>query len=168
MTNRIVIINEGKIVADGHSDELRRDAMRENRYRVELGPNGTDAGDALRSLAGVSSVDRSEESNGSNAAWIVKTPLDRDPRKEINELARSKGWDLLELHAEQPTLEEAFIELTGKADLKTPAGSLHLPYDPEDGMLEAFAAGAERAEGWPPDHLRLTSFEVVVPSGEEG
>jgi ABC-2 type transport system ATP-binding protein len=110
VTNRIVIINEGRIVADGESDELRRSAMKENRYRVAVSSNGTDAKAGLEKLAGVSSVDRCEDED----AWIVKSPIGRDLRRDINELARAQGWDLLELHPEQPTLEEAFIRLTEK------------------------------------------------------
>jgi ABC-2 type transport system ATP-binding protein len=110
VTNRIVIIHEGKIVADGEVDELRKRAMRENRYRVELAANGTDTGEALRSLSGVTAV----KNDAGGASWILRSALDRDLRKDINALARTKGWDLLELALERPTLEEAFIELTGK------------------------------------------------------
>jgi ABC-2 type transport system ATP-binding protein len=111
MTNRIVIINEGRIVADGNVAELRQRAMQENRYRVELAANGADTGAALKSISGVTAVD-----SDMGSSWIVRSALDRDPRRDINELARSKGWDLLELAVERPTLEEAFIELTGKED----------------------------------------------------
>jgi ABC-2 type transport system ATP-binding protein len=109
ITDRIVIINEGIIVADGQVGELRKKARRANRYRVDLGSVGADAQGALQSIAGVISV--TSAGNGA-APWIVEAPLDRDPRKDINELARSKGWDLLVLHPEEPSLEEAFIELT--------------------------------------------------------
>jgi len=112
ITDRIVIINEGKIVADGRVGELRKRARRANRWRVELGSPGDDALEALRSISGVTSV--ASAANGTEAPFIVEAPLDKDPRHEINALARSKGWDLLQLHAEEPTLEEAFIELTGK------------------------------------------------------
>jgi len=114
VTSRIVIINEGRIVADGKAEELRRSAMHENRYRVGLGSNGADAQGALRGIDGVKSVDRSADSEEGADTWIVKSALDRDLRRAINEVAREKGWDLLELHPERPTLEEAFIALTGK------------------------------------------------------
>jgi ABC-2 type transport system ATP-binding protein len=110
ITDRIVIINEGAIVADGRVGELRKQAMQTNRYRVELGSAGPEAREALQSIAGVESV--TADGNGTSTPWIVTSALDRDLRKAINELARAKGWDLLELHPEQPSLEEAFIELT--------------------------------------------------------
>ncbi|MGH2570365.1 MAG: hypothetical protein ACRDGR_04025, partial [bacterium] len=112
ITDRIAIIHEGRIVADGLVGELRRGARQANRWRVDLGPAGGDARNALQSIRGVTSVTPAV-GNGAEAPWIVTAPLDRDLRQDINELARTKGWDLLELHHEEPTLEEAFIELTG-------------------------------------------------------
>jgi gliding motility-associated transport system ATP-binding protein len=111
VTNRIVIINNGKIVADGMADDLRRSSMSAKRFRVHLSGDGAEAGDALRGVTGVSGVDRAP--NGADT-WLVTSPLTADPRRGINELARTKGWDLLELTEETPTLESAFIELTGK------------------------------------------------------
>jgi ABC-2 type transport system ATP-binding protein len=82
-----------------------------NRTIVELAEADGEASSALRSIPGVSAVDRA---NHGTAAYVVSSPLERDVRPDINQLARSRGWLLLELHTETPTLEEAFIELTGK------------------------------------------------------
>lgn len=110
VTDRIVIIHEGRIVADGQTDELRRNAMRETRTRVVLSANAPDALGALKSIPGVVAVDAAEE----GGALLLRSALDRDPRREINELARARGWDVLELSPERPSLEQAFIELTGR------------------------------------------------------
>ncbi len=110
VTDRIVIIHEGRIVADGQTDELRRNAMRETRTRVMLSANGPDAVGALRAIPGVVAVDPAED----GGALLLRSALDRDPRRDINEVARARGWDVLELSAERPSLEQAFIELTGR------------------------------------------------------
>ncbi len=121
VTDRIVIINEGEIVADGLSEDLRANAMKVNRTRVALGGAGEEAADALRGIPGVTALhpaldEASPAGDGAEtgAAWIAESALDRDIRRDINELARSRSWDLLELHPVRPTLEEAFIELTGR------------------------------------------------------
>ncbi len=114
VTDRIVIINEGEIVADGLADDLRSDSMKSNRYQVAFAAAGEEGAEALRTVAGVTSVEAGETGPDAAATWRVETPRDRDPRADINALARSKGWDLLELHPLRPTLEEAFIELTGR------------------------------------------------------
>jgi ABC-2 type transport system ATP-binding protein len=108
VTSRIVIINEGRIVADGVVDDLRQGATSANRLRVQFSVDGSEARDALRSVPGVTGVEQDDP------AWIVTTPKDVDVRAPINELARARGWTLLELHRDAATLEEAFIGLTGK------------------------------------------------------
>jgi ABC-2 type transport system ATP-binding protein len=115
VTERIVIINEGEIVADGLVDDLRRQARRMNRYRIDLGDAGEGGGEALKSLEGVTSVTPSGDGEGPGRVWIVETALERDLRRDVNDLARDKGWTLLELHSMEPTLEEAFIELTAES-----------------------------------------------------
>jgi ABC-2 type transport system ATP-binding protein len=115
VTNRITIIHEGKIVADGLAQELREKARKKNRTTVELAQANGEAESALRGIPGVTSVERLGAGDGNG--FVVSAPLGRDVRREINDLARAKGWQLLELHTEVPTLEEAFIELTGKETL---------------------------------------------------
>jgi ABC-2 type transport system ATP-binding protein len=112
VTNRIAIINGGEIVADGYIDDLRRGAMRENRYQVRFGGADGEAEGALRGLEGVTGVRAAATGDGAGAPWVVTSSVDRDLRKPISDLARAKGWDLLELHPVQPSLEDAFIALT--------------------------------------------------------
>lgn len=111
VTDRITIIHEGRIVADGLAHELREKARKTNRTSVELAHANGEAETALREIPGVTSVVKAPAGSG---GWIVTAPLGRDVRHEINALARARNWSLLELHTETPTLEEAFIELTGK------------------------------------------------------
>jgi hypothetical protein len=60
------------------------------------------------------------------------------------------------------------VELEVRADLKTPPGQVHLPFDPENEKLAAFAAAAERPEGWPLDLRRLSALDGVTAPGGEG
>ena len=108
VTSRIVIINEGRIVADGVVDELRRGATDASRLRVQFSVDGSEPGDALRAVSGVANVENED------GVWLVTSPKGVDVRAEINDLAKSRGWSLLELHSDTPTLEEAFIGLTGQ------------------------------------------------------
>jgi NADH dehydrogenase/NADH:ubiquinone oxidoreductase subunit G len=62
----------------------------------------------------------------------------------------------------------AVVELEVRADLKTPPGQVHLPFDPENEKLAAFAAAAERPEGWPIDFRRLSALDGVTAPGGEG
>lgn len=118
VTNRIVIINEGRIVADGEVDKLREQARKTNRVVLELAAMGTEVADALQHLQGVSAVHNRPGLNG-RQRLVVESPVGRDLRGDINTLARERGWDLLEIYSEKPTLEEAFIALTAGEEVRT-------------------------------------------------
>jgi len=118
VTNRIVIINEGRIVADGEVDSLRDQAKRTNRVVLEVAAADAEVTDAIQGLDGVSAVRAGSGVNGSHRV-IVESPVGRDLRADINSLVRERGWDLLELYAERPTLEEAFIALTAGEEVRS-------------------------------------------------
>ena len=116
--SRAIIIDQGRIVADGTPDELRRRATRAGQVHVQI--NGT-SGDAIKAeLSRLSHAAGVEgESSASGFTGLVK------PRKasrgvlagEISALCQSKGLQVIELHEDLGRLDDMFRELTsqGKA-----------------------------------------------------
>ena len=78
VTNRIVIINEGEIVADGQVDKLRNEARKHNRVVVELAGSNGGAASAIGSLSGVTDVGHSELDG--RDTLIVKSAVGHDVR----------------------------------------------------------------------------------------
>jgi ABC-2 type transport system ATP-binding protein len=113
VTNRIVIINEGKIVADGAIDRLRQEALTDTRLRISVNAPADEARAAIQALSGAREVTDEPTLNG-ESTFLVVSDVTRDLRADVNALARQKGWDLLELASQRPSLEEAFIQLTGR------------------------------------------------------
>ena len=119
--SRVVIIADGKIVADGRPDDLAaRDA---NRFRVlfekvEAGPVRA----KLEQLAGVRTV-TVEPSETDTVQFVLTTEGARDIRRELFQAAVDNRWPLLELDRREASLEEVFRRLT-KSDAiaaETPA-----------------------------------------------
>jgi ABC-2 type transport system ATP-binding protein len=106
--SRLLIINRGKIVADGAVDTLVGQATTGVRISVEA--SGTQVENRLASLAGVRGVERREASNGRVKLSVMTTGEDVRPR--IFELAKEEGWILYELHQEAGSLEDLFRQLT--------------------------------------------------------
>ncbi|MCK5862168.1 MAG: ABC transporter ATP-binding protein, partial [Candidatus Hydrogenedentes bacterium] len=54
-------------------------------------------------------------------SFMLHTPIDRNPWRELNDLARQKNWKIRELADKPLSLEETFLTLTEKAteQLKT-------------------------------------------------
>jgi len=109
--SRVVIINQGRIAADGDVDVLLSGDAGSAHVVVEL-RGGDDAGDALAALAGVQSVER-QDAAGDAAKFRLVAEHGRDVRGDVFELAKARGWTLLELHREAETLEDLFRHLTG-------------------------------------------------------
>ena len=106
---RIIVIHQGKIVADGTTEELIARARGLRTIVVEAA--GTGVGDALTALAGVKEVSGAEERDG-RIRITLRVSSDSDLRPEIFELAKSRDWVLWELHEEMACLEDLFGQLT--------------------------------------------------------
>jgi ABC-2 type transport system ATP-binding protein len=107
--SRLLIINRGRIVADGPVDELISRAKDGARITVEAA--GTNVPDRLAALTGVNRVER-READGDRVLVTVSTGAAEDLRPRIFELAKSAGWTLYELHQEAGSLEDLFRQLT--------------------------------------------------------
>jgi ABC-2 type transport system ATP-binding protein len=113
VTDRVVIINDGRLVADGRIPELERRAM--GCARVCVGVRGGDdvAGalgglaiaEEVRPLAGDADVERFE----------VRAAFGADVAGPLGVLARERGWNLTELSETRFSLEDTFIALTRQA-----------------------------------------------------
>ncbi|MBE0565817.1 MAG: ATP-binding cassette domain-containing protein [Krumholzibacteria bacterium] len=113
VTDRVVIINEGRIIADGRVGDLRRSAMGSNRVYVGLRGDAAAAAAALRGLDGVASVDTLP--GGGNPRFEVRGPFSGDLVAAVETLARDARWQLTELHEAPYSLEDTFIALTRRA-----------------------------------------------------
>jgi len=108
---RVVIINEGRIVAQGTPDYLDTQLEKSARVRLEVeGP--TDAvREGLERVAGVTGVTVQREGNGQPASFLVESRRDRDVRKELARVVHERGWGLLEMKLVGMSLEDIYIKV---------------------------------------------------------
>ena len=111
--DRIVIISRGKIVGDGTVSELRDRAKESERTKVTVsGANDKAEVERLRSgIEGSQRVELVGEENGF-VSFLIHSKIGTPVWHPINELARSKNWELRELAEKPLTLEETFLSLT--------------------------------------------------------
>jgi ABC-2 type transport system ATP-binding protein len=107
--SRLLIINRGRLVADGPVNQLVARAKGGAHVTVEA--SGAGIADRLSQLPGVRAVDSRESSDGRLWATVSVTG-ETDIRPAIFELAKAQGWTLYELHQEAGSLEDLFHELT--------------------------------------------------------
>jgi len=115
---RVLIIDRGRIVADGTPEDLRRRMVGAPALEVELKGADGDAASRLDALPGVMST--AERVGG---RYLVEHAPDADPREAIFRLAVERGWVLMEMSPRQASLEDVFVRLTTRdlADAVEPA-----------------------------------------------
>ncbi|NJM17129.1 MAG: ATP-binding cassette domain-containing protein [Bacteroidales bacterium] len=108
--DRILIINNGKIVADGSSGDLRKQAQGKEILKVTIeGGDINEIFSALQSLDSVGLVDFISKGDGT---FEIQSKPQLTSRKDIFKLCVDKGWFLTELTPTETKLEDVFRELT--------------------------------------------------------
>ena len=107
---RVIIINDGGIVAVDTPENLTRRLQRSTQVllQVEGPPDQVTA--RLREMAGVLKVEM-KDGAGVLRRYLVETEKDRDLRQELASAVCGSGWGLLELRPVDMSLEDVFIRL---------------------------------------------------------
>jgi ABC-2 type transport system ATP-binding protein len=107
--DRVLIIDRGRIVAEGTPSDLRAKLAGAQVVQVVV-KGSVPIREALSELSGVASVEL-EDAPGETRARILCLQ-GSDPREEIFHLAVQKGWILRELARAAMSLEDVFVRLT--------------------------------------------------------
>ena len=109
--DRILIINKGKIVADGTPESLRNKAQGQEVLRVQIleAPNKDEIISSLQQLETVAMVDPVPLNENT---FMINSKPEQSSRKEIFNLCVSKNWVLTEMSPIETKLEDIFRELT--------------------------------------------------------
>ena len=111
--DRIIIINDGKIVADKKVDELE-EALRGNR-RIMIRVDGPQASvsNALRRINGVSAVSVAVDYGDGTVSYLVESQGDIDVRKPIFFMLAQNSWPIISLEQVGATIENIFLSVVG-------------------------------------------------------
>jgi ABC-2 type transport system ATP-binding protein len=111
--NRVIIVNKGKIVADGSPEELKAKSKGQSVVTLEV-KNNCDKNalsSALRNCRGVSKVELSGET-GDSYIFNVYGEKGADLREVISSKVMEQKATLLSMQAKHSSLEDIFRELT--------------------------------------------------------
>jgi ABC-2 type transport system ATP-binding protein len=110
--DRVVIINRGKIVADGSTENLKKSAGDKKHIHLTLQNADFKSVDSMLSnLEGISSVTRIAESDSQVDVRLDCRPAS-DQRATIYQAIKQTDWIVLDFHQETQTLETIFRQLT--------------------------------------------------------
>jgi len=118
--DRVLIIDRGRIVAEGTPSELRMKLAGAPVVHVAV-RGRVDARDGLAALPGVTSVELEDAADETRARLVCLQGS--DPREDVFRLAVQKGWILRELSRAAMSLEDVFVRLTQHDDASASAAA---------------------------------------------
>ena len=111
--DRIVIIDHGKIVADGSTETLKKASGKEKIINITLTGADIDAvRDRLGAIDGVASIEQIEAARPDELRLKITASSDDDIRGSIYQDIKDTDWSLVEFYQEGKSLEKIFRELT--------------------------------------------------------
>jgi ABC-2 type transport system ATP-binding protein len=120
---RVLIINEGRIVAEDTPSNLAAGLQGVDRLMVEVGGPVAEVLPALRKVNGVSDVThrpagrREASVDPGRELYTVQVIQGQDSRDAISRAIVSGGWSLLSMQSVGMSLEEIFLKLTTQEDV---------------------------------------------------
>ena len=108
--DRILIINKGKIVADGTAKELRKQSEGKEILRVRI--EDGDKNEIFKALQEVSTVGTVDFIPGEGNAFEIQSKPELSSRREIFKLCVDQKWVMTEMSFVETKLEDVFRDLT--------------------------------------------------------
>ena len=113
LCHRVIIINRGQIVASDTPENLSRQLGHGSRVLMTVAGPDDQVKAALTDVSGVNRVLSQGEGK-----YLVEADHGRELRPQLARVVVERGWQLLELKAQEFTLEEVFINLVRKKPRK--------------------------------------------------
>jgi ABC-2 type transport system ATP-binding protein len=108
--DRVIIIHNGKIIAEDRIENLSAVVKGARRLRVEVKGPTDQIVKRLQRIDGVKRVSKEGD------YLIVECPMNIDPRGQITETIVKSGWTLLAIESMDLSLEDIFLQLTTKEE----------------------------------------------------
>ena len=124
VADRIVIINQGKIVADEKTEDITRVVEDGRRYSVKICGPQREVLSALKAIPGVSYAEAIGERELDSFTYQIDSEPGVDIRKPLFYTLSERGWAILGLEAVGMSLEDVFMKLM-EADVKKKTAKKH-------------------------------------------
>lgn len=111
--DRIIIINEGKLVADSKINDIEGALRGNRRIMIRIDGPQSSVENALGRVNGVVSVSRGVEYDDGSCSYLVESKNDIDVRKPIFNMLAQNSWPILSLEPVGATIENIFLSVVG-------------------------------------------------------
>ncbi|MBR4818916.1 MAG: ABC transporter ATP-binding protein, partial [Clostridiales bacterium] len=107
LADRVIIIDKGQLIAEGSVDKLKSMIKKSEMIKISVKGITDEDLEKIKNLENIFSVDydgkhlKVEAGKGNNVVEVIK-------------VLEEKGYKMKNVYSEQPTLNDVFLELTGK------------------------------------------------------
>jgi ABC-2 type transport system ATP-binding protein len=108
LCSRIIIMDQGRVIAEGTKEELKAKMTSDNRIVVEITAANYTLVDNIKKLKGVK-----EANINGNELTVLSTKNSKNLRAIVDVI--SENSEIISLNVEQPSLETVFLTLTGRS-----------------------------------------------------
>ncbi len=112
--SRILIINDGKIVANGSPESLAERAKGGEVVDITIRGAAEEIEAKLRDLDYINEFNRVNTTDGLNS-YQISSAQGKNAAEELFQFVVQNGWSLTELRQQSASLEDVFRELTGES-----------------------------------------------------
>lgn len=114
--DRMIIIDHGRIIADGKTEEINQFIKDNRRYKALICGPQSEVLALLKNLPGVVGCEALSEREGDSVAFAIEAESGIDIRKALFYALADKHYPLMGLEAMGMSLEDVFIKLVDKEE----------------------------------------------------
>ncbi len=116
--DRVIIINDGKIIADEKTADLTRVVGQSAKIKIKVAGPNREVLNMLRDLQGILRVDSDGIREGDTYSYLLETNPSIDVRKIIFNALAKHGWPMMGMENVEAELEDVFVKLVQGAEGK--------------------------------------------------
>lgn len=109
--DRVIIINNGKIVADERVSALQAVMGKAVNIKIKVAGPSKEVYNLLKSIPGITRVEEIGYKEGDTYTFMVESSSGVDVRKPIFNALSKKGWPIMGLENTEGELEDVFVKL---------------------------------------------------------
>ncbi len=109
--DRIVVINQGKIVADDTAENLSSSLSGEHKLSVKIDGPSKEVMELIETIQGVKNITLVAERE-SYSEFTIESDENADVRRELFSRMAGRNWYIIELKTSELSLEDIFLRLT--------------------------------------------------------
>ncbi len=122
--DRIIVISNGKIVADEKTENLSSSISGEQKLRLDIEGSSSTVLDALKIIPGVLKIRKQHDTGENTARYLVEYKNDTDIRRDVFRAIANSGCVILDMQSGNETLEDSFLKLVSQDQTKNITGGV--------------------------------------------